>query len=67
MAEVIPLSLETPRQLAMSMVRNIGEDVVSLACVGLTKNGEINVSHNTMTPERMLYLGEILKQYAISI
>lgn len=67
MAEVIPISMETPRQLAMSLAQTVDEDVISMACVFMDKEGEVSVAFNTMTPERMLLLGYALQQHAISI
>lgn len=64
MAEVIPMSMESPQQLAMSLAQSVDDDIQSMACVFMDKDGELTVAFNTMTPERMLLLGHALMQHA---
>ena len=64
MAEVIPMSMESPQQLAMSLEQSVDDDIQSMACVFMDKDGELKVAFNTMTPELMLLLVHALMQHA---
>lgn len=67
MAEVIPMSLETPQQLAMHIAQTTGDDIESMAAVFMDKEGEVYITFNSMTPERMLLLGYQLQQFALQL
>jgi len=43
------------------------EEAQSMCYVLMDKDGDIYVGHNRMTAERMLYLSERLREYALTI
>lgn len=65
MSEVIPLSLETPEQLLMSIQNNDLEGVSDMIVVRRYEDGNFSVSHNTMSTERMHFMGTVLADYAL--
>jgi len=70
MADIIPLTIDTPKQLMMSMNSKnpeVYEEAQSMCYVLMDKDGDIYVGHNRMTVERMLYLSEMLREYALTI
>lgn len=66
MADVIPMSLKTAKQLVMNMNANLEayDDIESMCCVKMDKEGEMYIAFNAMSSERMVYLATKLFQFA---
>lgn len=66
---VVAFSLETPEQLLLQIAGGVAEyidEVESVAVIKYMKDGSLEVSHNTMPNERLLYLGMALQTYAVT-
>ena len=66
MAGVIPIKLDTPKQVAMQIMEDTRDDDVSIVCVTLDADGIIHLHANPMKTDRMYYLGAMIQQYVLN-
>lgn len=67
MSKIVPLTLETPEQLQMSIRNNDLEGVSDMVVIRRYEDGSFSVSHNTMNTERMHFMGAVLTDYALRV
>ena len=68
MGDVVPLNnLITPKQVLESFSEVDLEKTTDIAVVRINEDGEMFVSYNRMTAERMFYMAGIMQRYALSL
>jgi len=66
MDNITPLTLDTPRQVAMQILEDTAEDDVSLVCATLAEDGSVRIHANPMSSDRMYYLAALIQNFVLN-
>jgi hypothetical protein len=66
MSDVIPLTIDTPKDVARQLVVDTLEDDVSLVAVTLASDGSVRIHANPMSSDRMFYLGGLIQNFVLN-